>query len=83
MDGSNWRWDRDDRPGKSPTSPVPPERTDPFSFGMLLLVAAILVASGYVLTQKLADMERIQDCALQGRTNCAPIMAPEHRVNRR
>ncbi len=40
---------------------------------VLLLVVAVLVVGGYFLAVKLRDVGRLQDCLMQGRTNCAPI----------
>jgi hypothetical protein len=38
-----------------------------------LLVALFLIALGLLLVKLLGDSARLQDCALSGRTNCAPI----------
>jgi hypothetical protein len=38
-----------------------------------LLVIAVLVAAGLFLVYKLRAMSELQDCAMQGRSNCAPI----------
>lgn len=38
-----------------------------------LLVALVLIVLGLVLVRLLGDSGRLQDCALSGRTNCAPI----------
>jgi hypothetical protein len=38
-----------------------------------LIVVIVLVAGGLLLTHILRDMSDIQDCAMSGRTNCAPI----------
>jgi hypothetical protein len=38
-----------------------------------LLVALILIALGLLLVKLLGDSGRLEDCALSGRTNCAPI----------
>jgi hypothetical protein len=40
-------------------------------------VAALLVGGGLVLVHQLAEMVQIQTCAVQGRTNCAPIASPK------
>ena len=37
------------------------------------LVVAVLIGIGVWLADTIADMERDQDCVLQGRQNCAPI----------
>jgi hypothetical protein len=41
-----------------------------------LIFAAILIALGWLLVQKLGASGRIQDCLMSGRTNCAPINVP-------
>jgi hypothetical protein len=41
--------------------------------GTLLIAAVLVIGLGYFLSMKLRDMGRIQDCAMSGRTNCAPI----------
>lgn len=41
----------------------------------LLVVAFLLVVGGYLLSVKLAEMSRLQDCVMSGRTNCAPVAA--------
>jgi hypothetical protein len=39
----------------------------------------VLVLSGVWLMNTLRDMGQMQDCAMQGRRNCAPIEAPRDR----
>jgi hypothetical protein len=41
-----------------------------------LIFAAILIAVGWMLVQKLGASGRMEDCLMSGRTNCAPINAP-------
>lgn len=41
-----------------------------------LILAAVLVAIGWLLVQELGQSARMQDCLMSGRTNCAPIAAP-------
>jgi hypothetical protein len=41
-----------------------------------LLVTLLLIVLGWVLVKVLGDAGRMQDCALSGRSNCAPIDAP-------
>ncbi len=41
-----------------------------------LAVVALLVATGAWLADTIADMQRDQDCVMQGRVNCAPIELP-------
>jgi hypothetical protein len=38
-----------------------------------LVFAAILIAIGWLLVQKLGASGRMEDCLMSGRTNCAPI----------
>jgi hypothetical protein len=38
-----------------------------------LLVIVLLVVGGLLLVHALQRMSQIQDCAMSGRTNCAPI----------
>jgi len=38
-----------------------------------LIVIAFLVIVGLSLVHVLRDMSKVQDCVMQGRTNCAPI----------
>ena len=42
----------------------------------MLVVAVVLTVGGYFLSVKLRDLGRMQDCLMQGRTNCAPLAAP-------
>ena len=39
-------------------------------------VVTLLIGVGVWLADTIADMERDQDCVLQGRQNCAPIEVP-------
>jgi hypothetical protein len=41
-----------------------------------IAVVAILIGVGVWLADTIAEMERDQDCVLQGRHNCAPIEVP-------
>ena len=55
---------------------TPPPGDDSPSALTMLVVVILVVAGGYVLSSKLADMGRLQDCVMSGRTNCAPIATP-------
>jgi hypothetical protein len=51
---------------------------------MLMNVIAVtivvaLVGAGVWIADTIADMQKIQDCAMQGRQNCAPIEVPVKR----
>jgi hypothetical protein len=41
-----------------------------------LAVVVALFVVGWVLVRELYQSEKLQDCLLSGRTNCAPIAAP-------
>jgi hypothetical protein len=42
-----------------------------------LAVVVFIVLAAIVLIRELSSAARLQDCLLSGRTNCAPIEAPE------
>ncbi len=42
---------------------------------LVLVFVLLLVMGGLALVHVLRNMARIQDCAMSGRTNCAPIDA--------
>ena len=46
---------------------------------VLLVVAIAVVVGGYLLSVKLRDIGRMEDCLMSGRTNCAPIEVPADR----
>jgi hypothetical protein len=73
VDGSNWRWGPNDAPKDDPYRPPPSAADDGPSGLVILVVAALLVTSSLFLVHRIGDMVQIQTCALQGRTNCAPI----------
>jgi hypothetical protein len=41
-----------------------------------LAIALLLAVVGVYLVQKLSAAAKLQDCVIQGRTNCAPIEMP-------
>jgi hypothetical protein len=41
-----------------------------------LFLAALLIAIGWILVQKLSQSSHLQDCLMSGRTNCDPIPTP-------
>jgi hypothetical protein len=41
-----------------------------------LPLAAASEIAGWFLTRELSSNQKIEDCVLSGRTNCAPIEAP-------
>jgi hypothetical protein len=42
-------------------------------------IVVALVSAGVWIADTIADMQKIQDCAMQGRQNCAPIEMPAKR----
>lgn len=57
--------------GPAPQGPRTPEPRRPPVAGLILVL--LLVLGGLFLVHVLRDNARLQDCALSGRTNCAPI----------
>ena len=58
----------------NPPPPAEPEPPDPRRKALLaLLFVAVLVVGGLVLIRVLSHLSQLQDCAMSGRTNCAPI----------
>jgi hypothetical protein len=41
-----------------------------------LAVVALLLLAAIVLIRELSTAQRLQNCVLAGRTNCAPIVTP-------
>jgi hypothetical protein len=41
-----------------------------------VVIVSVLVGVGVWLADTIADMEKAQDCVMQGRQNCAPIEVP-------
>jgi hypothetical protein len=56
---------------KLPVNPQAPDSRRGAVIG--LLVVLFLVVGGLILVRVLQHMSQIQDCAMSGRTNCAPI----------
>ena len=60
------------------------EREEPIDYRQRMLmnmiaaaIVILLISSGVWIADTISATERIQNCALQGRTNCAPIEAPK------
>lgn len=58
-------------PEKKPDEPPPPDPRRTAVIGLIVIV--LLVIAGLFFTHVLRDTSRIQDCVMQGRTNCAPV----------
>jgi hypothetical protein len=41
-----------------------------------VLIVSVLITAGVWIADTIAAMQKAQDCALQGRQNCAPIEVP-------
>ncbi len=41
-----------------------------------VMVVAVLIGAGVWIADTISDMEKTQDCLMQGRQNCAPIVLP-------
>jgi hypothetical protein len=68
--------DQGRHPPLEPQQPPPPRKPAPESRRgavLGLLIAVLLVVVGLILVKVLGDAGRLQDCAMSGRTNCAPI----------
>jgi hypothetical protein len=42
-----------------------------------LIICLLLVLGGLFLVYELKKMSEVQDCVMQGRTNCAPVDSPD------
>jgi len=65
--------------GLNKTAPRPAGSEEPLSTGALIgigIFLVLLVLSGVWLMNTLRDMGKMQDCAMQGRRNCAQIETP-------
>jgi hypothetical protein len=59
--------------GQQPPEPSGPD-PDPRRRALIgLLLVALLVAGGLLLSRVLKNVSQLQDCVMSGRTNCAPI----------
>jgi hypothetical protein len=61
--------------GKEPDQPEEGSRT--VENAVMAGFFVVLVAAGVWLLGTMADVRKAQDCAAQGRRNCATIEAPE------
>ena len=63
----------DPRPYIEPTPELP--KNPPSRRGALIALAFIvlLIAGGLFLQHVLHEASKLQDCVMQGRTNCAPV----------
>jgi hypothetical protein len=61
------------------TGPEPPDDRGNRNLenAVMLVVLVVLVAAGVWLFGTMADIRKVQDCAAQGRRNCATIEIPD------
>jgi hypothetical protein len=63
-----------DQAPQEPQHSEEPREPDPRRRAALaLLLAVLLIVLGLILVKVLGDADRLQDCVMSGRTNCAPI----------
>lgn len=62
--------------GEDKREPPEDERSSAIENAVLLGFFVVLVAAGIWLLGTMADVRKAQDCAAQGRRNCATIEAP-------
>jgi hypothetical protein len=60
----------------APAQEAEGERGHGATIAVLVCFLVVLVAGGVWLMSTLRDISRLQDCAMQGRRNCAPIEVP-------
>lgn len=66
-------------PANRPAPSPPAEEGESLSLGALIGIGtflAALVIAGLWLMDTLRDLGKVQDCAMQGRRNCAEIATP-------
>jgi hypothetical protein len=51
--------------------PRPPDPRRTAAIGLIVIVFLVIV--GLFFVHVLRDMSKVQDCVMQGRTNCAPV----------
>jgi hypothetical protein len=70
------RRNRDMTPGEKPELPEEQGNRN-VENALLLGFFVVLVAAGIWLLGTMADIRKVQDCAAQGRRNCATIEVPD------
>ena len=63
--------------GKAAPEPPEEEGNRTIENAVLLGFLVVLVAAGIWLLGTMADIRKVQDCAAQGRRNCATIEVPD------
>ncbi|HMK85673.1 MAG TPA: hypothetical protein VK437_06930 [Steroidobacteraceae bacterium] len=67
--------DTRDAPGDDPKSHRRQDANSQRAALLGILICLLLVLGGLVLVYKLKSMSDLQDCVMQGRSNCAPVEA--------
>ncbi|MFO0998132.1 MAG: hypothetical protein U1F33_15730 [Alphaproteobacteria bacterium] len=62
-----------EEPGKHGADDASP---DPRTNLVVLVVAVVIVALGFLLMKELSDTSKVNDCILSGRKNCVPLDIP-------
>lgn len=63
--------------GEAPPEPPEEEGNRAVENAVMLGFLVVLVAAGIWLLVTIADLRKVQDCAAQGRRNCATIEIPD------
>jgi hypothetical protein len=63
--------------GKAEPEPPEDQGNRNVENAVLLGFLAVLVAAGIWLLSSMAELRKVQDCAAQGRRNCATIEVPD------
>lgn len=63
--------------GEAPPEPPEEEGNRAVENAVMLGFLIVLVAAGIWLLGTMADLRKVQDCAAQGRRNCATIEIPD------
>jgi hypothetical protein len=63
--------------GGGGAEPEPPDGNRNVENAVILGFFVVLVAAGIWLLGTMADIRKVQDCAAQGRRNCATIEVPD------
>ncbi len=63
--------------GRGPQEPPGDEGSRSIENAVMFGIFALLVGAGIWLLGAMADIRKVQDCAAQGRRNCATVEVPE------
>jgi len=62
----------ENKPAPARSAPEPDDNDSNRPF-LVLLFALVLAAFGWWLISRLSEADRMQDCVMSGRHNCAPV----------